>query len=72
MSGQRIEPTPEDMAIFQRNLHRFMRDHTAAARAQRAISLETEIPNIVPAVRRFMGDYMHFGPSGVLRMESGL
>lgn len=50
----RISPTPEDLAISQRNFHRFRRWHHEAG----AESMD------LAALHRFTRDYLHFGPFG--------
>lgn len=54
----RIQPTPEDMAIFERNLKRFMRWHreNMPANRDKAAAL-----HILHTTRRFCADFTSDG-----------
>jgi hypothetical protein len=62
-AGDRVEPTPEDLAIFQRNLRRIMKwqiqQHPLAPGESRSFPIAVDM---LAPFRNFCGDYLHYAP----------
>ena len=60
--GSRIAPTDDDLPILQRNMKRLMRWDNEIHGEPLSDRPVLSRSNLLPAIRRACGDYLHFKP----------